>query len=296
MTTRPEITLTHLDEAGAAYMVDVTAKTPTVREARATAFVACSEAIVDALRGGSVPKGDVLAVARVAGIAATKKVPELLPLAHVIGVHGARVDLEIVDGGVRIETTVRTADRTGVEMEALTAATVAGLAIVDMVKGVDRGVELREAKVVAKSGGRSGDWVRGDRGDRGDAIDTVDDYRADHGRPDGQPGVGHAAAHLFTGGDCARIHSLGNPVYHHRGGRIMVPVPPTLRVRGRVHRPGHQRPNMAGVFATCAVYHCWPERPVVGDPAMHRIHHSKLGGHQHPGGGTVSAHMVSVLR
>ena len=112
----------------------------------------------------------MLAVARVAGIAATKKVPELLPLAHVIGVHGARVDLEIVDGGVRIETTVRTADRTGVEMEALTAATVAGLAIVDMVKGVDRGVELREARVVAKSGGRSGDWVRGDRGDRGDAA------------------------------------------------------------------------------------------------------------------------------
>ena len=170
MTTRPEITLTHLDDAGAAYMVDVTAKTPTVREARATAFVACSEVIVDALRGGAVPKGDVLAVARVAGIAATKKVPELLPLAHVIGVHGARVDLEIVDSGVRIETTVRTADRTGVEMEALTAATVAGLAIVDMVKGVDRGVELREAKVVAKSGGRSGDWVRGDRGDRGDVA------------------------------------------------------------------------------------------------------------------------------
>ena len=136
METRPRITLTHLDEAGSAYMVDVTAKTPT--------------------------KGDVLAVARVAGIAATKKVPELLPLAHVIGVHGARVDLEIVDGGVRIETSVRTADRTGVEMEALTAATVAGLAIVDMVKGVDRGVELREAKVVAKSGGRSGDWVRRD--------------------------------------------------------------------------------------------------------------------------------------
>lgn len=169
MTTRPEITLTHLDEAGAAYMVDVTAKTPTVREARASAFVACSEAIVDALRGGSVPKGDVLAVARVAGIAATKRSPSS-SLAHVIGVHGARVDLEIVDGGVRIETTVRTADRTGVEMEALTAATVAGLAIVDMVKGVDRGVELREAKVVAKSGGRSGDWVRGDRGDRGDVA------------------------------------------------------------------------------------------------------------------------------
>lgn len=158
----PKISLTHLDEAGAAYMVDVTAKPPTVREARATAFVACSKTIVTALREGEVPKGDVLAVARIAGIAATKKVPELLPLAHVIGVHGARVDLEVTDGGVRIEASVRTADRTGVEMEALTAAAVAGLAIVDMVKGVDRDVELREAKVVAKSGGRSGDWVRGE--------------------------------------------------------------------------------------------------------------------------------------
>ena len=81
-----------------------------------------------------------------------------------IGLHGPRVDLEVVNGGVRIETSVRTADRTGVEMEALTAATVAGLAIVDMVKGVDRDVELREAKVLAKSGGRSGNWVRGESG------------------------------------------------------------------------------------------------------------------------------------
>ena len=116
--------------------------------------------IVAALRDGSVPKGDVLAVARVAGIAAAKRTPELLPLAHVIGVHGCAVDLVIEEEGVRISTTVRTADRTGVEMEALTAATVAGLAIVDMVKGVDRGVSLREARVTAKSGGRSGDWVR----------------------------------------------------------------------------------------------------------------------------------------
>ena len=166
MTTRPEITLTHLDEAGAAYMVDVTAKTPTVREARATAFVACSEVIVDALRGGAVPKGDVLAVARVAGIAAAKKVPDLLPLAHVIGVHGARVDLGVEDWGVLIEATVRTADRTGVEMEALTAVTVAALAVVDMVKGVDREVTLRRAMVTAKSGGRSGTWVRPAQGAR----------------------------------------------------------------------------------------------------------------------------------
>ena len=136
------------------------AKSPTVRTASATAFVACSPLIVAALRDGSVPKGDVLAVARVAGIAAAKRTPELLPLAHVIGVHGCAVDLVVEEEGVRISATVRTADRTGVEMEALTAATVAGLAIVDMVKGVDRGVSLREARVTAKSGGRSGDWVR----------------------------------------------------------------------------------------------------------------------------------------
>ena len=120
----------------------------------------CSPAIVEALRAGTVPKGDVLAVARIAGIAAAKRVPELLPLAHVIGVHGASVDLEIVGDGVEIRATVRTADRTGVEMEALTAVTVASLAVVDMVKGVDRGVMLTDARVTAKSGGRSGDWTR----------------------------------------------------------------------------------------------------------------------------------------
>ncbi|SPT53362.1 Molybdenum cofactor biosynthesis protein C [Actinomyces bovis] len=160
MTDPNQIRLTHLDAAGAAYMVDVTAKTPTVRSASARALVTCSPQVVAALRDGTVPKGDVLAVARVAGIAASKKVPELLPLAHVIGVHGCSVDLAITDAGVRIETTVRTADRTGVEMEALTAATVAALAVVDMVKGVDRSAAIREVVVTRKSGGRSGDWVR----------------------------------------------------------------------------------------------------------------------------------------
>lgn len=159
MSTDP-IRLTHLDSSGAAYMVDVTEKTPTVRSASAAAMVRCSPAIVEALRAGTVPKGDVLAVARIAGIAAAKRVPELLPLAHVIGVHGASVDLEIVGDGVEIRATVRTADRTGVEMEALTAVTVASLAVVDMVKGVDRGVMLTDARVTAKSGGRSGDWTR----------------------------------------------------------------------------------------------------------------------------------------
>ena len=151
---------THLDARGEARMVDVTAKQPTVRSATAVAAVRCSREVVEALRGGTVPKGDVLAVARVAGIAATKKVPDLLPLAHVIGVHGAVVDLEIVDSGVSIEATVRTADRTGVEMEALTAVTVAALAVVDMVKGVDRSAEIVSARITAKSGGRSGDWTR----------------------------------------------------------------------------------------------------------------------------------------
>ena len=151
---------THLTERGDARMVDVTAKQPTVRSATAEAMVACSPDVVRALRDGTVPKGDVLAVARVAGIAAAKKVPDLLPLAHVIGVHGVALELTIVDEGVQIHAEVRTADRTGVEMEALTAVTVAALAIVDMVKGVDRRAEILHARVTAKSGGRSGDWTR----------------------------------------------------------------------------------------------------------------------------------------
>lgn len=151
---------THLNERGDARMVDVTAKQPTVRSATAEAMVACSPDVVRALRDGTVPKGDVLAVARVAGIAAAKKVPDLLPLAHVIGVHGVALELTIVDEGVQIHAGVRTADRTGVEMEALTAVTVAALAIVDMVKGVDRSAEILHARVTAKSGGRSGDWTR----------------------------------------------------------------------------------------------------------------------------------------
>ncbi|HHT12183.1 MAG TPA: cyclic pyranopterin monophosphate synthase MoaC [Propionibacterium sp.] len=151
---------THLDAQGQARMVDVTGKQPTVRSATAVATVKTSPEIVEALRTGTVPKGDVLAVARVAGIAAAKKTPDLLPLAHIIGVHGCVVDLEITDEGVDITATVRTADRTGVEMEALTSVTVAALAIVDMVKGVDRSAEIVSAKITAKSGGRSGDWTR----------------------------------------------------------------------------------------------------------------------------------------
>lgn len=151
---------THLDDAGQARMVDVTAKQVTVRSATAEGFVACSADVVARLRSGDVPKGDVLAVARIAGIAAAKRTPELLPLAHVIGVHGVEVDVDVVDAGVALSATVRTADRTGVEMEALTAVSVAALAVVDMVKGLDRGVEIQSVRLVAKSGGRSGDWRR----------------------------------------------------------------------------------------------------------------------------------------
>lgn len=151
---------THLDSAGQARMVDVTAKEPTVRSATAVGTVVCSTAVTEALRQGEVPKGDVLAVARVAGIAAAKRVPDLLPLAHTIGVHGCSVDLEVGTDEITIEATVRTADRTGVEMEALTAVTVAALAVIDMVKGVDRSAYIAQAGIVAKSGGRSGDWSR----------------------------------------------------------------------------------------------------------------------------------------
>jgi len=154
------MSFTHLDDSGHARMVDVTAKQPTVRSATARGFVRCSPEIVAALRDGTAPKGDVLAVARIAGIQAAKATPTLLPLAHVIGVHRAGVELEIRDDGVAIEATVGTADRTGVEMEALTSVSVAALAIVDMVKGMDKAVVIEDVRIVAKSGGRSGDWVR----------------------------------------------------------------------------------------------------------------------------------------
>ena len=151
---------THLNSAGEARMVDVTGKTPTVREATAVGFVRCSEQVIAALRSGTAPKGDVLAVARIAGIQGAKRTAELLPLAHIIGVHGATVDFEVTDAGIRVEATIRTADRTGVEMEAMTAVSVAALAIVDMVKGIDRTVEIENVRITAKSGGRSGDWRR----------------------------------------------------------------------------------------------------------------------------------------
>ncbi len=160
------MSFTHLDGRGHARMVDVTEKVPTVRTATATGRVRCSPELVRTLRDGAVPKGDVLAVARVAGIAAAKRTPDLLPLAHVIGVHGVTVDVSVEDDGVGITATVRTADRTGVEMEALTAVSVAALNVVDMVKGLDRSVTITDVRLVAKAGGRSGEWRRPTEEDR----------------------------------------------------------------------------------------------------------------------------------
>lgn len=153
-----EPSLTHVRPDGTAHMVDVTQKSVTAREASAAGFVVLSAAAVAALRGGTVPKGDALAVARIAGLQAVKRTPELIPLAHPIAVHGASVDLGVEDSGVAISATVRTADRTGIEMEALTAVAVAALALVDMIKAVDRHARITDVRVTAKSGGRSGDW------------------------------------------------------------------------------------------------------------------------------------------
>lgn len=152
--------LTHVDESGAARMVDVTAKDVTVRTATATGRVRVAGPVVDLLREGAMPKGDVLAVARVAGIQGAKRTPELVPLCHPIAVHGVTVSLSVADDAVEITATVRTADRTGVEMEALTAVSVAALTVVDMVKAVDPAAVISDIQVEEKTGGASGQWRR----------------------------------------------------------------------------------------------------------------------------------------
>jgi cyclic pyranopterin monophosphate synthase len=152
--------LTHLDSSGQARMVDVSGKDVTARTATATGTVLLSPQAVAALRSGNVPKGDALAVARIAGIQGAKKTPDLIPLCHPIGLHGVTVDLEVADHGVRISCTARTADRTGVEMEALTAVSVAALALIDMVKAVDPAAVITDVRVEEKTGGKTGRWFR----------------------------------------------------------------------------------------------------------------------------------------
>ena len=153
--------LTHVDAKGEARMVDVSGKDVTVRQATATGRVLVSPTVIGLLRGEGVPKGDALAVARIAGIQAAKKTPDLVPLCHPLAISGVTVDLAVGDESVDITATVRTTDRTGVEMEALTAVAVAALTVIDMVKAVDKAAMITDVRVEAKSGGRSGDWVRG---------------------------------------------------------------------------------------------------------------------------------------
>ena len=152
--------LTHVDESGAARMVDVGDKAVTARTASATGRVLVSPAVIGLLRGEGVPKGDALAVARIAGIMGAKQTPALIPLCHPLAISGVTVDLTVSDESVDITATVRTTDRTGVEMEALTAVSVAALTVVDMVKAVDKAAVITDMRVETKSGGRSGDWKR----------------------------------------------------------------------------------------------------------------------------------------
>lgn len=141
-------------------MVDVSDKDVTARTAVAAGRVVTSGEVVALLRGDGVPKGDALAVARLAGIMAAKRTPDLVPLCHPVAISGVVVDLDVVEDGVEITATVRTTDRTGVEMEALTAVAVSGLALIDMVKAVDKGAVITDVRVLSKAGGRSGTWTR----------------------------------------------------------------------------------------------------------------------------------------
>ncbi|MER6515024.1 cyclic pyranopterin monophosphate synthase MoaC [Nonomuraea sp. NPDC001636] len=151
---------THIDETGAARMVDVSAKDVSVRTATATGRVLLSSEVVALLRSGEVPKGDALGVARIAGIMGAKRTPDLVPLCHPIALHGVKVVLDVEDRGVAITARVKTADRTGVEMEALTAVTVAALTLIDMVKAVDPAAVITDVRVEEKVGGKTGLWTR----------------------------------------------------------------------------------------------------------------------------------------
>ena len=152
--------LTHLNSSGEANMVDVTGRDVTVREAVASGNVKLSSEVVALLRDGTTPKGDVLSTARIAGIMAAKKTSELIPLCHPIAINKISVELSITDTGVDISSQVITSDRTGVEMEALTAVSIAALTIIDMVKALDPGASIVNVRVEEKDGGRNGHWKR----------------------------------------------------------------------------------------------------------------------------------------
>jgi cyclic pyranopterin monophosphate synthase len=156
----PEQKLTHVDETGAARMVDVSAKDVSTRRAVAAGYVQTTPDVIDLLRRDALPKGDALAVARIAGIMGAKRTPDLVPLCHPIALHSVAVELALADDRVDITAVTKTADRTGVEMEALTAVTAAGLAVIDMVKAVDPAASIERVRVMRKEGGKTGLWVR----------------------------------------------------------------------------------------------------------------------------------------
>ena len=158
MTT--EKAFTHLDDRGQAHMVNVADRDITVRTALDSGLVKLSPSVVALLREGGIPKGDVLATARVAAILGAKRTSDLIPLCHPIAIHGVDVELEIIDAGVAIRVEVKTVDRTGVEMEALTSVSIAGLTVIDMVKALDPGAVLTDIGVDEKSGGKNGNWAR----------------------------------------------------------------------------------------------------------------------------------------
>ncbi|WP_436525179.1 cyclic pyranopterin monophosphate synthase MoaC [Actinoplanes sp. HUAS TT8] len=155
-----ETHLTHVDETGAARMVDVSTKAVSNRRAVAAGAVRTTPEVIALLRADGLPKGDALAVSRLAGIMGAKRTPDLIPLCHPIGLHGVTVDLELGPDVVNITAVTKTADRTGVEMEALTAVATAGLAMIDMIKAVDPAASLDAVRVLRKEGGKTGDWVR----------------------------------------------------------------------------------------------------------------------------------------
>lgn len=155
-----ENAFTHLDDQGQAHMVDISDREISTRTAIASGKVLLSQKVIAMLRDGSVPKGDVLATARLAGIMGAKRTPDLIPLAHPIALHSVSVELQVATDGVTIQADVRTADRTGVEMEALTAVSISALTIIDMVKSLDPHATITDIHVDSKDGGRNGAWKR----------------------------------------------------------------------------------------------------------------------------------------
>lgn len=150
--------LTHLDDSGAAHMVDVGAKPATARRAVASGRIAMSAQALEAIRAGNAPKGDVLGTARIAGIMAAKRTGELIPLCHPLGLEAVTIDFAYEEGAIRATATASLTGKTGVEMEAMTAVSVALLTIYDMAKAIDKGMVISEVRLIAKSGGKSGDW------------------------------------------------------------------------------------------------------------------------------------------